>query len=240
MKFAVLLCPLVLITAAGMCLRSARAVEPVVVRGADAWRYLDLPLEHPDKWQPQQWQTPSFDDSTWPQGQAMLGYGDQDVVTELSFGNETQQKQSAAFFRRRFRLADRGRFRLFRGRVCCDDGAVVYINGREVYRHNLPSGEVSHLTQAIRAIGPESAAERAMHDFEVVPDAVHDGDNVVAVSVHQANGTSSDLAFDFELLGLTTEAEVTEFRQQLRMRQPAVETTTDASLQFGPVVGVAD
>ncbi len=41
--------------------------------------------------------------------------------------------------------------------------------------------------------------------FEVAPDVLGAGKNVVAVEVHQTNATSSDLAFDLVLEGLVGE-----------------------------------
>ena len=61
-----------------------------------------------------------------------------------------------------------------------DDGAVVWLNGTEVYRHNLPAGPVSHTTPAI----PDEADARRLFaafgldsPFAVMeaPDAVPEG-----------------------------------------------------------------
>ncbi len=37
-----------------------------------------------------------------------------------------------------------------------DDGAIVYINGEEVLRSNMPSGNIAYLTQASEAVYGES------------------------------------------------------------------------------------
>ncbi len=89
---------------------------------------------------------------------------------------------------------------------------------------------------AIRAIGPETEVERAYHEFAVASHALTEGDNVVAVSVHQANGTSSDLAMDMELSGLTTDDEVAAFQEELKRQAESQGSAADASLQMGPVV----
>jgi hypothetical protein len=215
---------------------AAGAEEILIPRGAGQWRYFDAPAAAAEQLPSDGWTAVDFDDSQWPEGQALLGYGDPDVRTELSFGGHPQRKESSALFRRRFGIARRGPFRLFRGRLCCDDGAVVFINGREVFRYNMPSGRVTYGTRAVRAIGPDPVAERTYHQFAVQPDTLVEGENVVAVSVHQANGTSSDLAMDLELTGLTSDAESAALEEELKRQAERDAQAGEASLQMGPVV----
>jgi hypothetical protein len=206
------------------------AAEPLIEERAAGWRYCDRPTALAEQAQLDRWTSVDYDDTSWPQGQAILGYGDADINTELSFGVHPQRKEASALLRRRFRVAGRGRFRLLRGRLCCDDGAVVYLNGREVYRWNVPAGTVTYATRAVKAIGPDAAAERTYRPFAVPHDALVEGENVVAVSVHQANRTSSDLAIDLELMALTTAEEADSLRDELKGQ------AVDAGSQSGPVV----
>ena len=205
--------------------------EPLISRGEAGWKYTDAPAVHVGVSLDDRWTQVEFDDQDWPEGQAILGYGDTDIATELSFGQHPQHKASSALFRKRFRIAGRSRFRLLRGRICCDDGAVVFVNGREVYRYNMPSGRVTQATRAVRALGPELEHERHCQPFSVPTESVVDGENVVAVSVHQANATSSDLAMDLELSALTSEEEVDEWQDELKAQ---VQTQTVSPLN--PVV----
>ena len=117
------------IVLAASCNAFLSAEETLIPRGDSGWRYLDGPND-PGR----DWQSHGFDDSRWREGQAMLGYGDQDVKTRLSFGNNAQNKPPAVFFRKRIGPVARRPFKRLLGRVCCDDGAVVYINRQEVFR----------------------------------------------------------------------------------------------------------
>jgi hypothetical protein len=81
-----------------------------------------------------------------------------------------------------------------------DDGAIVYLNGAEVARSNMPGGTVGHLTPA--STGISGADEYTFYDFTVEPGLLHNGTNVLAAEVHQSSATSSDLSFDLELEGL--------------------------------------
>ncbi|MCA9169320.1 MAG: hypothetical protein KDB23_16715 [Planctomycetales bacterium] len=218
--------------------RSAvKAAEPIIRRGAEGWRYLNSSrLVAPDATS-SQWFAAEFNESKWPAGKALLGYGDPDVATNLADSDVAGERCATVLFRRRFRVAEAKRFRLFRGSVCCDDGAVVYFNGREVYRHNMPAGELSLATNAVRAVGPETKLERAFHPFAVDSKDVIEGENVLAISVHQANRTSGDLAFDLELAGLDSDAEVAEFRRDLEATASELQVKP-ASLKLKPVARI--
>ncbi len=84
-----------------------------------------------------------------------------------------------------------------------DDGAVVYLNGVEVYRHNLPPGPVSSTTLATA----EVADAAWLRDLVLPADAIRDGRNVLAVEVHQARAEDADFLFGLELTAITTPLE---------------------------------
>ena len=78
-----------------------------------------------------------------------------------------------------------------------DDGAVYYLNGVEVWRENMPVGEISHSTLALAS----RPGEPDVGDFVTIPAAsLLRGRNVLAVEVHQAAGGFGDVAFGAELL----------------------------------------
>lgn len=215
---------LVLLIFPGWIVRSTSAAEEAVIpRGDAGWKYLDENGEPDEKWR-----DVDYDDAQWSQGQALLGYGDNDVRTKLSFGDNVQNKRPVVFFRKLFQLTNRTRYKRFAGRVCCDDGAVVYVNRREVFRHNLPHGNVTTSTLAVRAVGPDQKVERQYVTFLVTDDAVQDGRNIVAISVHQATPSSSDLALDLELVGLETDEQVQQVEESIKQQQ--AESTNEASV----------
>src|SRR5262249_13351454 len=72
-----------------------------------------------------------------------------------------------------------------------DDGAVFYLNGQEIYRLAMPTGIITQATFATRTVG-DAALEGP---FDVPAAGLVRGDNVLAVEVHQANTTSSDIVF---------------------------------------------
>ncbi|MHC4739262.1 MAG: lamin tail domain-containing protein, partial [Planctomycetota bacterium] len=80
-----------------------------------------------------------------------------------------------------------------------DDGAVIYLNGTEAERIGMPGGEITHSTYASRSI-----TNATNETFSISPNLLAEGDNVLAVEVHQGTATSSDIVF-----GLTVDANIT-------------------------------
>jgi hypothetical protein len=101
--------------------------------------------------------------------------------------------------------------------LCVDDGAVVYLNGAEIGRENMPTGPVKTSTLALRVLGNND--EGLYHRLVVPSNVLLAGrNNVLAVEVHQAALKSSDLFFDLALRALRVEAppaEVTVGAQQI-------------------------
>src|SRR5256885_1350218 len=80
----------------------------------------------------------SLNDGTWKSGPAELGYGDGDEATVVSFGSDANNKFITTYFRDSFTVSDPSLVTSLTMRVLRDDGAVVYLNGTEVFRTNMP------------------------------------------------------------------------------------------------------
>ena len=170
---------------------SAGALE-LVGRGA-TWRYLDDGSD-----QGSAWKDPGFDDASWSSGGSQLGYGDGDEDTIVGYGGDPQNRFITTYFRHEFAVADPGSLQGLTLHLMRDDGAVVYLNGAEVYRNGLPAGPVDHLTTANITVG--GAAEDTFLVVALDPLDIDPGDNLIAVEIHQVSGTSSDITLDVELL----------------------------------------
>jgi hypothetical protein len=83
-----------------------------------------------------------------------------------------------------------------------DDGAIVYLNGTEIFRSNIAAGTVNYLTLAASA----SDDGNAWFSTNVQPALLVAGTNVLAVELHQSAANSSDISFDLEFLGFRTNA----------------------------------
>src|SRR5438132_5012 len=188
----------------GVVVPAARRVTgsaAILVPTGAVWRYRDNGSDLGTAWR-----SPVFDDSSWASGPAKLGYGDGDDATRLGFGPDSNNKFVTTYFRRAFTVADPSVFAGLTLRVLRDDGAIVYLNDAEVFRSNMPAGAVSSSTFASDLLGRGDAT--TFVSASVPASLLVAGTNVLAVEIHQANGTSSDIRFDLELSG-TASASVT-------------------------------
>ena len=121
------------------------AAEPLmaqttIIPGGAEWRYRVDGFN-----QGTNWRTAAFNDLAWASGPAPLGFGEDDLATVIADG----AGPTTTYFRHTFAVADWREFRTLTVRVRRDDGAVVYLNNREIVRANLPAGAVNYLTPAV-------------------------------------------------------------------------------------------
>jgi len=164
---------------------------PLIDEGA-SWRYLDDGSHLGSAWR-----NLNYDDGDWRRGDAELGYGDGDEETVIRDGSKSD-RHITTYFRREVAIYDHDDIDFLEIELKRDDGAVVYINGTEVVRDNMPAGTIGGDTLASEAIG--GAAEDLFFRWIISPQVLVEGDNIVAVEVHQAGPTSPDVSFDLELL----------------------------------------
>jgi hypothetical protein len=153
------------------------------------WRYYqDGPLEAT-------WKDAKFNDSAWPQGPALL-YVEGAALpapksTALTLG------QNAYYFRTTFAIPTVPTGASLMLSNVIDDGAVFYLNGKEVYRQGIDDGPVDFNTLGYDFRNPKNAVGDASWagPFTLAADALIAGTNVLAAEVHQVNATSSDIVF---------------------------------------------
>ncbi len=158
------------------------------------WSYLDNGQD-----QGTNWIQPDFDDQNWKTGPAKLGYGDSTVNTAVSYGSSASKKYITTYFRARFTVGRQELVNKLTLDLLRDDGAVVYLNGREAWRSNLPEGPIAFNTLASSAVSGTN--ESTFFTTALNPSWLIAGTNFLAVEVHQSSQTSSDLLFDMRLTG---------------------------------------
>jgi acid phosphatase type 7 len=212
------------------------AADTVLVPTGAAWKYLANGSD-----QGTAWRAAAFNDATWPSGPAQLGYGDGDEATTVSFGPDANNKFITTYFRRAFNVTNASLFNGVTLRLLRDDGAVVYLNGVEVWRTNMPAGTVGHLTPASVAIG--GADESTFVQTTISPTLLVNGTNVLAIELHQSGGTSTDISFDLQLIGSDGSASVTR-GPYLQIGTPnstivrwRTNVATDSRVSFGTTQG---
>ena len=163
-----------------------------VARGA-MWRFNDTGTDLGTAWR-----APAFDDSGWAFGPGVLGYGDP-VATALSFGPSSAAKYPTYYLRHNFEVSDAALYDSLTFQIRRDDGAVVYLNGVEQFRTNMPAGTIGYNTLASAVV--DGADETTYYTFKVPSTQLADGPNVLAVEMHQQRANSSDMTFDLEVSG---------------------------------------
>ncbi len=176
-----------------------------------SWAYHDLMMAPPQQ-SGTEWYELSYDTMSWGVGPAQLGYGDGDEATEISSSALT------GYFRHVFNVNDPDDFSSLNLYLVYDDGAVIYLNGAEVWRKNMPEGPVDYGTFASSNSGDNATATMNVANTLVV------GDNILAVEVHQRSAGSSDISFDFSVDGVPDDGVV------LVTRGPYLQKANDTSM----------
>lgn len=170
----------------------ANSTSQVVVAKKSTWKYLDDGSN-----QNTGWTATNFSDASWKSGSGILGYGNSPETT-VSYGPSSSNKFTTTYFRTNFTLTEEMKSRgSFTFSLLRDDGAVVYLNGQEIVRSNMPVGTIAYNTLA--STTADGTEETTYYNYVVDPSFFVAGNNVIAVEVHQRNLTSSDLSFDLEL-----------------------------------------
>ena len=170
--------------------------ETLIAKESD-WLYLDDGSD-----QGTAWRAPAFDDSSWASGPAELGYGDGAGGAEgtvVSFGGVPNAKFITTYFRKDFTVTNAANVTGLLLGLRRDDGAVVYLNGTEVWRSGMsPTGAILFDTLATNGSG--GADETTFHlKSDISAGLLVEGANTIAVEVHQNAAGSSDISFDLEL-----------------------------------------
>ncbi len=168
-------------------------ITAALVSAGATWSYSDTGTDPGTNW-PQ----PSYDDSAWASAPARFGYGEPVPETPISFGASPTNVNPTTYFRTKFVVPWNENFTNLNFRLSQTGGAVVWLNGVEAYRTNLPAGPITYSTLATTNIGNEN--EYILFPTNL-PLTLQPGTNVVAVEVHQSAMARSNLGFDFELLG---------------------------------------
>ncbi len=162
---------------------------PVIAQGAE-WKYPNAAGALADTWK-----TAEFDDSSWLSGPTELGFGDGDEARTITlFAN-----QITYYFRKTFTVDDPDAFTSLAMWLRRDDGAVVYLNGSEVFRSSSLPAPPAVITATTRTATGQT--DNVVETATLSAAALVPGVNLAAVEMHQQEPTSSDLSFDFRLEG---------------------------------------
>jgi hypothetical protein len=129
-----------------------------------------------------------------------------------------------------------------------DDGILVYINGVEKYRNNMPSGTIAYNTWAAETCSDDGYT---WFSATLATGTLVTGTNVIAVEIHQRKPTSADISFDLQLAGTGSSTGGSGGTSALLTRGPYLQmgnqtavtlrwrtnTATDSKIEAGTVYG---
>ena len=172
-----------------------------LVNNNSYWKYLDDGSN-----QGTTWYTNAFTGAnTWAAGNAELGYGDGDEATVVGYGGNPSITHITTYFRRVFNVASESSYASLDLSLICDDGAVVYLNGTEIYRNNLPPQNTNPTIGHTVFANNGTTNENNWNNITLCNGVLLAGQpNVIAVEIHQASLASSDISFNLRLKGNTT------------------------------------
>ena len=171
-------------------INGAKSDQTLIEAGAPGWSYLDDGSD-----QGTSWREPSYDDSLWGIGNAPLGFGS---VNNHPFGGPwiNPDRNTTVYFRKEFEITNANLITEATARVMSDGGAIVYLNGVEIARDNMPADPVNFETFAS---SDSNIREGNIDVFSFLPSAFVDGINVIAIELHNGSSASSDMGMDLQL-----------------------------------------
>lgn len=164
-----------------------------VVYNTDVWRYF-IGDSDPSS----NWNTSSFNDNQWAIGIGGFGYGDNDDNTII-------KKTTSVYLRKIFELVDTSNIVFVALHADYDDAYVAYLNGVEITRQNIghpgiPPAYYQTADDYHEAILYQGGIpEVFMIPESTLKNLLKEGENVLAIQVHNQNINSSDLSSNFFL-----------------------------------------
>ena len=160
----------------------------------DLWKYI-VPTNSVNE----NWNNLNFDDSGWMEGIGGFGYGDNDDGTIL-------EQVNSVYFRKVFEINDISKLKKGLIHADYDDGFVAYVNGIEIGRSDNLSDYGSYVPfDAYTSFDQEASLYLGYHPDELILDSLDimnvllEGQNVLAIQVHNVSNNSSDMSGNFYL-----------------------------------------
>lgn len=179
-----------------LCFVTITKAQTTFFNWGTTWKFLDDGSNQNTAWYGQ-----LFNDNSWATGLAELGYGDGDEATTVSYGSSSSNKYITTYFRKSFNVANPALYSSLLFEYKRDDGIVIYLNGTEVHRDNMPGGTITFQSLASGTVAWPN--EDDVYSVTISPGHLLAGNNVIAVEIHQDDAGSSDISFDGRFTGST-------------------------------------
>jgi lysophospholipase L1-like esterase len=165
-----------------------------LITGGEVWNYSDTGQDLGTAWT-----QPGYDDSAWSSGTARLGYGTPAVETTVSYGASSNDCNPTTYFRLWFPAPQGVQLTNLNLRVSQADGAVVWLNGSEIYRTNMPAGPIAFTNLALGLLTNDEPY--IFEPTNITGRGLSPGSNLIAAEVHISQPACPLSGFDMELIG---------------------------------------
>ncbi len=158
--------------------------HPIINFGA-VWSYKNGSAEIP-----MNWVDVDFEDESWLSGFSGIGFGDQDDMTEI-------EPTLSIYMRKSFYLDDLTELRAGMLHMDYDDAFVAYVNGYEIARSNIGDEQEIPFDQTAESNLEASVYRGGIPEkylIENILDFLIQGENVLAIQVHNSSSLSDDLS----------------------------------------------
>ena len=130
------------------------------------------------------------------------------------------------YFRHAFQFAGDPATAVLQLDTAVDDGAIFYLNGVEVHRHNMPAGPVGYSTLAVVEVGDAIITSGvSISASNLLP-----GTNVLAVEVHQAGPADAGMVFGAALNAVITPPPPVDTRPMITLHDSWKYDSSDTDL----------
>ena len=114
----------------------------------------------------------------------------------IGYGGNPASRYMTTYFRKAFTVTNKPTVQSAKVFVLRDDGAVVFVNGTEVARLNMPpTTPISYGTAAISDV-TGTGESTLFYEVNIPVANLVEGTNMVAVEVHKSSVSEDDLSFD--------------------------------------------
>lgn len=151
-----------------------------VFSDGSTWSY-----NNPNSDQGTAWRTLTNPTLNWVNATGSFGYNSTQTVTI--------PPAVTNYFLKTVNISNPGLYNTFDFTLSYNDGAVIYVNGVEVERVNMPAGVINYNTLST------SAVTYYNHQFSIPSSFFTAGNNVIAVEIHQFGASNTDCLFDLSL-----------------------------------------
>lgn len=175
----------------------AEPTASVVLPAGSSWSWRYDPAAPPTAWKES-----GFDATSWKSGPGVLGYGSAGLRTNVDVTGAASTRPLAAYFVRKITIPDVLKVTKLSLRTLADDGVVVYVNGTEVGRRNMPTGAVTIRTYASAGTRSSTASANPF-TLDIPMHLLSTGTNTIAVETHLNYHATPDISFDLSASVLT-------------------------------------